>query len=420
MYSIRRTALRLLLIVATLHGCGDNPTESDPQCDHLRPSGWYLLDGDSVVAWQWEGSTGGGITLTDSDEIGPLSLLMLDEDSLEIRIEEECDHELRWFIDDDIAAFAPVSNELQQVVIEGLSPGASTFQFQVWHAGSHSDYDSDPVPITVTSATSFVPLGVDAMSVTHHSSDVAYWNYDLTNGPGDVEGAIIVAEGDTLTDVVIHFLDTVLIEHGMRRRVIPTDDAYHLEWSILDGATANIESVPGERWNVRVLGHSPGNTRVTFRLMYNQTVELESGPIPIIVRPARASEQDRPSFRVLLNGWRIIVRDGQLVTFDSVCNRSVPATLEASVGTLTALYSLRLLDDECKSEVPSLNLYRLAFYFESGGIARVLNHPIHDGEHFVFHILGLGEGSTTMRIHLVRVDHVVEWSSPPIPVDITL
>ncbi len=413
-------AILTIALIAILGSCGDNPIDDhdDIKCDHIDADGMLVESGGVVVATQWEGAVVGQITLPESQNI-PLDIVFLNQDSARILPAAECtDHSLRWEIGDTtIAQISAVTDNRWQALLHGKASGSTSVRFRVWH-GDHVDFTSQPFTIIVGNGQLHLPLGTDAIALTRNCNDLASWNYNKSNGSNRAVGKIVVALGQPLDHVQVRFLDTLKDQYGARLTLNPEETDYHLAWTISDESIIDISFASGEDWKVDFTGKQIGATSVVFKLLYKDFEEYSSGEIPITVRSSIVADTIRMNFSITKGGvWKTVIRDGVNLAFDSTCNRVLPAYLEVGEGELTDLFSFRILD-ECSRIEPRSSQYSLGFDFADPCLARVLAHPVHWGEYFVFHLEGLAIGETSMRIHFIRSDNSVEWTSPAIPVKI--
>lgn len=421
---MKHHAIRSILtiaFVALLISCGDNPIKDhdDIKCEHIDADGMLVESGGIVIASQWQGTVVGQIVLGVSHST-PLDIAFLNQDSVRTLPAKECtDHSIRWEIGDTtMAQMSAVADKPWQVTLQGKSTGTTVVRFRVWH-GDHVDFTSQPFTIVIEVGQPHSPLATDAITLTRFCNDLASWNYSKSNGPNRAVGKIIVSLGQTLDQVHVRFLDTLKNQYGERLTLEPADSNYRLAWTISDESVVSVSLVPGENWLVNFEGKKEGTATVIIKLLYDVSVEYSSGAIPIIVRSSLATDTTGMSFSITRGGvWKMVVRNGVNLAFDTTCNRALPAQLEVGKGELTDLFSFRILD-ECSRIEPRSSQYSLGFDFGDPCLARVLAHPVHWGEYFVFHLVGIAVGETSMRIHFIRSDNRVEWTSPAIPVKIT-
>lgn len=413
-------AILTIALIAILGSCGDNPIDDhdDIKCDHIDADGMLVESGGVVVATQWEGAVVGQIALPESQNI-PLDIVFLNQDSVRTLPAAECtDHSLRWEIGDTtVAQIIAVTGNRWQALLHGKVSGSTVVRFRVWH-GDHVDFTSQIFTIVVGSGQPHSPLGTDAIALTRNCNDLASWNYNKSSGPDRAVGKIVVTLDQPLDQVHVRFLDTLKDQNGSRLTLEPNDVDFHLSWNVADESIVQIVPVSGEKWHVNMIGKLEGTTSVVFKLMFRNSEEFVSGAIPVIVRAPLGVDTSLTSFSITKGGvWKTVFRNGANLGFDTTCNRVLPAYLEVSDGELTDLFSFRLLD-ECSRIEPRSSQYSLGFDFADPCLARALAHPVHWGEYFVFHLEGLAIGETSMRIHFIRSDNHVEWTSPAIPVKI--
>lgn len=421
----RITAFASLLVVALWCAtCSDNPINppADETCDHVDADGIILERVDSLIATQWLGTVSGSISVAEGETGDSIEVLFLNQDSARVVISESCDQELRWTIEDTaIAAIALVPGRKWNVNVTGKAVGSTTARLRIWH-GDHADFTSQPITITViSSGPPHIPIGATAAAVERHSNMLASWNYDSVSGPGQSFGALIVEEGKSLNDNKILWLDTLTGDNGYRLSLDPAEPGYAIAWTVADQSVATISPSGADPWSFSVNGLTVGTTTVTFRLLFNATVELTTGPIRIIVRDSLSPPGEMANFMITKGGvWHIVSRNSGLIA-PNYCTFSVSGKLSVAQGELTDLFSFWLPDaaDSCRRVKPSSSQRRLVFDFADPSVARVVNHPVHWGEHMEFHLEGLNPGTTTVRIHFVRSDNSVEFTSLPVPVEVT-
>lgn len=143
---IRTTKLALAFLVAVgVAACSDS-TGSDH--DHAEAAGLEVVDHSTdavLVRVNADRAVTGSLTV-GAGAGRALEVYFLDDHGH--RIELDDDHaELRWEIAN--TAIATLESHGDHLDLSGHAAGATTVVFRAWH-GSHSDYDSPAIPLTVT------------------------------------------------------------------------------------------------------------------------------------------------------------------------------------------------------------------------------------------------------------------------------
>ncbi len=409
----------LVLVVALLSGCGSKSTPSGGECNGIPAAGISLSIGGNTIATAFGDSVSGSLEILAGDSlIVNVEFLAADSSRISLAPNQCPEFELGWSVSlPEAAAVEIVTGERWRVRVIGIEPANITLNFMLLE-DEQVVYETEGITTHVSSAQPHQPIAATAVAVSRYCNDLATWNYDEVKGPNVVTGKIVVEAGKILDHLAVEFLDSLTDYDGLRFAIEPEDLRYSL--GILETNTdiAAVRIAPGTRWQLEVEGKQAGHTAVTFQLLFNGVPELTAGPFTIIVREPIGAVEDSSNFAITISGiWKVVVRDGEILTTDTLCgDRPSPGMLEDTREVLTlGLYSLRLLNG-CERQTPSTSRYSLAFDFADPCIARVVAHPVHWGEYFVWHIYGYQSGQTSLRIHLVRSDNTIEFTSPPIPV----
>ncbi len=365
-----------------------------------EPVGLVVRQDTQVLASVWQGVVTGelalGLELTNL-----LDVTFVDEDSVEF-LPPTPVHSLAAVIaDSSIAGFRAEGDWGFRLL--GKALGTTTLTLVLNHE-DHADFTSPPIPVHVEQE-----VEATALVIRQNGSMIASWNLDPVQGPGASIGEIIVDEGASLVGAAVSFLDPDGAEF------VP-QGGETLGIEVANQAIALLAPV-GDPWSFTVQGLAAGSTTAVFTIQHEGHIDFTSGAIPVQV--TTSTPGPGTSFLLRKNGIaQLIVVDGVLVPSCGSTTAN-PGHFETPAGTLTELYSFRLLAPDCTSTTIASPPYSLAFEFADPGIARIVNHPEHWGEITIFHIEGLVAGETTLRLRLLNAGQVT-MTSPPIPVVISV
>lgn len=155
------------LLLFTMAGCSDdgNPADSGENENHLESVGVRILDTDSTVVAEADGTdVSGSITLSNGAVSAFYTVHFLDPDSGEWydpeereaeHVEgEEHSHELVATLTDDALATVTMGEEIADAPthwgfqLEGVATGETTFRVEIYHE-DHPDYTSPLIPLVV-------------------------------------------------------------------------------------------------------------------------------------------------------------------------------------------------------------------------------------------------------------------------------
>lgn len=146
--NLLKISMLLILILLISAGCSKDSTE--PDHTHADAEGLTLtLNGVEVVRIE-EGAITGGISVSAGTETALISLQFLDHDGDEFVPDDE-DYSLGYsFANGDIAEWEQHSEDGKyRFHVVGKAAGSTTLTLELLH-GDHADYQSPPIPITVT------------------------------------------------------------------------------------------------------------------------------------------------------------------------------------------------------------------------------------------------------------------------------
>jgi hypothetical protein len=367
-----------------------------------EPAGLVLEQGGQGIVSVWEGVVSGEIEVVESALSDLIALTFLDQDSL--RFEPPVpEHSLHYTIADSaIAGFRGEGS--WGFRLQAGSAGETTLTLILFHE-DHADYTSPPIPVHVVHGE----IEASALVIRQQGSEIASWNFDPVRGPNQTFGEIIVDHGTTLVGLAASFLDSEGNEF------VPDNPEMTLGIEVANAGVASAAVVPGT-WAFEAQGLAVGSTTAVFSILHKGHSDFVSGTIPILVTDSAPGPGT--SFLLRKNGIaQLIVVDGVLVP-SCGATQADPGRFETGAGTLTELYSFRLLAPDCSASTISAPPYSLAFEFADSGYGRIVNHPEHWDEITIFHLEGLAAGETTLRLRLLDQGQVV-MTSPPIPVVIT-
>lgn len=411
----------LVLVAVWLAGCGDNPVSNQEVCDHIDADGLVIEQAGVLVAHQWEGDVFGSLTLT-MEATAEFAVTFLGPDSTRIHVPGACtDHWLGWVIaDTSIVQATAVPGEPWRVSLLGHAPGETTLRLRIIH-GEHADFTSQPFTVQVLSPLAVMP---EALFVSDKGTQIASWNYDPVRGPDTATGVLLALTDETRSGLQVVWLgpwqegDGSHDGSGRVAADLPAD-VVSLGWEVADPTLARLEPVTGEPWRFDLVPLAAGHTTLILRLLAGATPLWSSGALDLVV--ADPAEVQDPAPDLVLNrsgAWTVIIIDGEPVA--AGCGRTTnPGWLEGRPGESTDLFRFRLLDDEC-SQVTPPGLYLLTFMVADAGVAHITNHPLHWGEHTVFHVDGEAVGETTLQLFLLRRDSWrLQLYTPPLPLIVT-
>lgn len=411
LFSQSRLVAVSLALAAFLAGCSKNPVETrqDITCDHVDADGMRIVHRGQVLAQQWQAGVAGSISVDTSAPLDSLAVLFLAPDSTVITGSTiSCgDKSLQWEIADTSVVSISAGSQPWTVMLTGRQGGSTTIRFKVFHV-DHSDFTSQPIPVTVTGASTHVPVGAINMLLFKGCSRVASWGWHI---PGAFGKLIVPLAGQT-DPIGAQFqgADTAY--------VVPDEPGYALAWTLANPAIATVDTVAGQPWHFRIRGLAAGHTMLTLRLVWNGQTELTAGPFDIIVVDPAATPPLRANFLIKKSGVRnVFVRQDTLV---AGCGSTASlGFLPVKRDTIEDLFQFRLVNyNNCRETIPSPSFYTLAFEFDDPCLAGIVAHPEHSGEFFEFHLRGLALGETNLRIHYI-FQNVLQFTSPPIPVRVT-
>lgn len=401
----------LLAVAIALAGCGKNPVQSknDIVCDHVDADGMRLVHRGATVAQQWQATVTGSLALAAGQTVDSLYVKFLAPDSSVITGGTlSCgDKSLGWDVGDtNIVAVRPAGFDPWAVRLVGKSGGATTVRFRAVHV-DHSDFTSQPFPVTVSGPATHVPVGAVNTILFKGCSRVSSWGWHV---PG-VYGKLVVAAGQVTAPIGMQF------QNADTAYVVPDEPGYALDWTVANPAIATVDTVPGQPWHFRITGLSSGHTTLVLRLVWNGQVEMTTGAFDIVVENPAAPAPLAANFLLKKSGVRhVFVRNDTLV---SACGATVATGwLPARADTIEDLFQFRLVNfATCGETVPSAAFYSLVFEFGDPCMVSIVGHPEHSGEYFEFHLRGHVVGETTLRIKYLY-QNTVQFTSPPIPVHV--
>ena len=143
---VNRAAL-VLAATATLAACGDDSTGPDDH-DHHEAVGLVILgEGPApLVTVNAARQVTGGLTV-GAGAGTHFEVFFVDEDGDRFQLEDDDEHSLGWVVANE--SVAEIHAHGDHLDLEGVAAGGTTVVFSIMH-GSHSDYDSPAIPITVT------------------------------------------------------------------------------------------------------------------------------------------------------------------------------------------------------------------------------------------------------------------------------
>ncbi len=396
--------------------------EVNSACDSIPVAGLRLEDSAGVVYLEQAGNSSDTIRL--KRDIGSYAVLpvWLDGTNQPIIIDAACvDHFVSPTLSD--SSVVDIIQSADSIVLTPLAVGEATMRLRL-QRGTFVDYASGEIVVVVEPPVVHTPTSATALGLERHCNLLASWNYDEVNGPNQVRGALVVSVGVSLNDCRAGWLDTLTDSDGLRYEADLSEAGYSLEWTVADPAVATLVAGSGDAMSFAVDGHAMGHTTVVFRLLFDGASEVVSGPIPIIVRDSAMTASDSADYAVVFVGeYLVAVRDGALVPDDTICGGTHFKKLWAREGELTALFGLwepKTAGNYCDRRHFPISNRQLVFDFADPCVARMVYEPVHWGEDRIFHLKGLSAGHTTVRMHVINVvTKTVEFTSPPLPIEIT-
>jgi hypothetical protein len=303
-------------------GCGKNPVQSrgDVICDHVDADGIRLSRQSVVLAQQWQATVSGGVMLDVAAPLDSVLVQFLAPDSSVISGGTiACgDKSLQWIVaDSSVVSLRPSAVSPWGVRFVGRAAGTTTVRFLVKHV-DHADFTSQPIPVTVTGPSPHVSVGAVNALLFKGCSRVSSWAWHV---PG-VYGKLVVNAESTRRSYAVQDIPAY---------VVPDATGYALVWTVADPSKASVDTVPGRPWHFRVQGLVAGHTTVTFRLVWNGTVELTTGAFDVVVENPAAPAPLKANFLLKKSGVRhVFVRNDTLVAScgSSVATGFLPAKLD--------------------------------------------------------------------------------------------
>ncbi len=141
---INRAAL-VLAATAMLGACDSDGT--GPEDDHDEAAGLVVLDqNDAVIASVNASRQVTGSLTVPAGQARHLEVWFVAEDGDRFQPDGD-EHTLDWTVANE--AIAVIDSHGDHMDLDGVAAGSTTVVFSILH-GSHSDYDSPAIPITVT------------------------------------------------------------------------------------------------------------------------------------------------------------------------------------------------------------------------------------------------------------------------------
>jgi len=411
--------LLALCAALALVSCGrKNPVASKPtpSCEHFDADGLVLERLGAMLASQWQAAVVGGIALDEGTALDSVAVIFLTPDSVRAAVPSTCPFELRWeAADTNVVRVLAGAAGPWSVRIVGKVAGSTTLRLRIWHV-DHSDFTSQPLPITVTAAIPHTPAGAAGALLFRGADLAASHSLNISGAYGRLPVAL---PGNGLT-LGVRFLD------GADQPIASLETGHALDWNVANASVATAEAVAGEPWALRLVPVAPGVTTLTVALRWHGGAEYTSAAFDVVVYDTLAVPTVPMSFLLKKSGLRhVFVRDGAQVP--QCCSSVSTGFLPAVADTIEDLFNFRLLayndcalppSQRCAETTPSASQDFVAFEFADAAMCGVVRHPEHVGEYHDFHLRGHAVGETTVRL-LYLTGTTVEFRSPPLRVVVT-
>ena len=140
---VTRSAL-LLAAAAVLGACSDS---TGPE-EHREAAGMVITNQNNTVLASVNAArqVTGSLTVA-AGQAQHLEVYFVDENGVRFQLEDDDEHALDWTVANE--AVATIDAHEGHLDLDGVAAGNTTVVFSILH-GNHSDYDSPPIPITVT------------------------------------------------------------------------------------------------------------------------------------------------------------------------------------------------------------------------------------------------------------------------------
>lgn len=149
-FSTKTLLVILTAILFTFTAC-NNPASSEEEEHHEEPVGAVLtMNGQEVARYDNEGVTG-GIEVNEGEETTLITIRFIADDG-DLFQPDDPEYSLRWKDIDGAVANVEQHDEdgKWSFHIHGEAQGNTSVVFQLWHDPAvHSDFDTEPIPVTV-------------------------------------------------------------------------------------------------------------------------------------------------------------------------------------------------------------------------------------------------------------------------------
>jgi hypothetical protein len=148
MKTFSRFSIFALLAVLTISGCKKSHDD-----DHLDIGGFQIRLDNQIVASQSGTAVTGSISVTPGVTTGAFSVTFVDPEGRALIID---DADIRLVVESTNASVFTATVSGYQFNIVSQAAGTANLRVSLMH-GSHKDFESRPVPVTVASASRLVP-----------------------------------------------------------------------------------------------------------------------------------------------------------------------------------------------------------------------------------------------------------------------
>lgn len=271
--------LSAIFIYVIITGSGCDNTVSPPAA-HFEAEGMMLLteDGDTVM-YYFQGLLNQGfdtLTVPYGAISEHLSTYFLDSNRNKLN-PPSGEYSLGHTIQNPsmLSVFTDDPNDTWQFHLRGHEVGYTNITFRLMHT-NHSDFNTIPVPVHIDTNVIGEAIGI---RITYEKSGEVIFNY---TGSGTQTGAgLIVGVGNTTDHAVVQFYD----KKG--NLFTPPYPNYDLQGDVIPvsgNIIANfINEAPDEPFVFRILGNSPGTSKIVFSIKQGSKLIYNSPGVNVVV-----------------------------------------------------------------------------------------------------------------------------------------
>ena len=229
-----------------------------------------------------------------------------------------------------------------------------------------------------------------------------------------LRGEIDTSEGkvDTLAVPVglsphweIRFLDE------NEQEINPPDDANKsLGWVIADKSVVEMYRHDGQEWEFHLNGLKVGETTIEFRVMHNDHYDFHTPSIPVSVRNLEGTNGPPVGVRLYDEESGTLLATASLAS-DGDKSGELRVPHDGDTGHIEAVF----YDAQNREFAPPVPPHALQLVAGHSTILGFEQAPA--PEHWAFHLIGMAEGETTLKVVILH-DGAVGKEFTPIPVHV--